>query len=55
MLLPFPLRDGSQLRLALALAHARWELIFGKGITPDDVVPLATDSVLVDPDVSVRP
>jgi carboxyl-terminal processing protease len=52
----FNLGDGSQIRLATS----RWltpdgALIFGKGITPDHVVPLATDSVLVDPDALSGP
>ncbi|HUP83140.1 MAG TPA: S41 family peptidase [Candidatus Limnocylindria bacterium] len=46
----FDLGDGSQLRLATS----RWltpdaVLIFGKGITPDEVVPLADTDVLTDP------
>jgi carboxyl-terminal processing protease len=48
----FALGDGSQLRLATS----RWltpdgKLIFGKGITPDEVVPLAVDDMPVDPEM----
>jgi carboxyl-terminal processing protease len=48
----FDLGDGSQIRLATS----RWltpdgELIFGKGITPDEVVPLGVDDVPVDPEM----
>lgn len=48
----FDLGDGSQIRLATS----RWltpdaELIFGKGITPDEVVPLAPADVPVNPEV----
>ena len=46
------LGDGSQIRLATS----RWltpqgELIFGKGIVPDQIVPLASDDVPVDPEM----
>jgi carboxyl-terminal processing protease len=52
----FDLGDGSQLRLATS----RWltpdgELIFGKGITPDVVVPLATGDIPVDPEMLAIP
>jgi carboxyl-terminal processing protease len=48
----FDLGDGSQIRLATS----RWltpdgELIFGKGITPDEVVPLGVDDIPVDPEL----
>lgn len=48
----FDLGDGSQIRLATS----RWltpdgEQIFGKGITPDEVVPLAADDIPVDPEM----
>ena len=51
MLEVFDLGDGSQIRLATS----RWltpdgEQIFGKGITPDEVVPLGVDDIPVDPD-----
>jgi carboxyl-terminal processing protease len=47
----FDLGDGSELRLATS----RWltpdgALIFGKGITPDEVVPLGDGDAPVDPD-----
>ncbi|MEP7158011.1 MAG: S41 family peptidase [Chloroflexota bacterium] len=50
VLLPFPLPDGSQLRLAVE----RWltpdaELIFDKGITPDVNVELGANDVPVEP------
>lgn len=48
----FDLGDGSQIRLATS----RWltpdgELIFGKGITPDELVPLADGDIPVDPEM----
>ena len=51
VLLPFPLSDGSALRLAIE----RWltpdeELIFGEGITPDEKVELGPDDVPVEPE-----
>jgi len=50
VLLPFPLADGSVVRLAVE----RWltpsgELIFGKGITPTDQVTLGPDDVPIEP------
>lgn len=50
VLLPFPLPDGSQVRLAVE----RWltpdaELIFGKGIAPDVEVTLGANDVPVEP------
>jgi carboxyl-terminal processing protease len=51
VLLQFPLADGSALRLAIE----RWltpdeELIFGEGITPDEVVELGPDDVPIEPE-----
>jgi carboxyl-terminal processing protease len=51
VLLPYPLSDGSVIRLAIE----RWltptgELIFGKGITPNEVVALGPDDVPLEPD-----
>jgi carboxyl-terminal processing protease len=50
VLLPFPLADGSVIRLAVE----RWltpdgELIFGKGITPTEPVALGPNNVPVEP------
>jgi carboxyl-terminal processing protease len=50
VLLPFPLSDGSVVRLAIE----RWrtpegDLIFGKGITPTDEVALGPNDVPVEP------
>ena len=48
----FDLGDGSQIRLATAgWLTPDGELIFGKGITPDEVVPLASDNIPVDPEM----
>ncbi|HYI21464.1 MAG TPA: S41 family peptidase [Candidatus Limnocylindrales bacterium] len=51
VLLPFGLPDGSSIRLAVE----RWltpdeELIFGRGITPDEDVPLPPDGAPIEPD-----
>ncbi len=51
VLLPFGLPDGSSIRLAVE----RWltpdeELIFGRGITPNEEVPLPTDGAPIEPD-----
>ncbi len=51
VLLTYPLADGSALRLAIE----RWltpdeELIFGEGITPDEVVELGPDDVPIEPE-----
>ena len=51
VLLPYPLADGSSIRLAVE----RWltpdgELIFGRGITPTEEVELGPEDVPIEPD-----